>query len=610
MRKYNSSFKTAFISEAGSKLKNNDYFGFVELDKYACYVIADGIADMRDSQSAREAIEAVINAFQATPGMSKRRIRRYMKVANSALLKGKSYEKLKASITVLVTDYEKLRYGYVGNTRLRLYRNGQKMIATSDMSLSQEMVKDDRLTEDKLAKHEERNNLFSYLGMENFRPFVSKKIKLLDGDIVTLYTRGIWENVDEGELADVFAEAGNDPMEECDTVEELLLSRQPKDLENYTFVAIYVDKVFTDPNKKKRIKKIVSVAAVMLVAICIAGIGIYFFHKNRLQKQEEMAKYFSNTEIYIEDNNFIRAKEECEKALEVAQKLHMQESEDMYNAYLMCLEAVISADDYYIEGNYTEAKEGYLTAKVRARYADNKGLAYIEKRLLQIGEYEQVFENMELGDSLLENGSYELAEDKYLEAKKNASAIYFEEGKQQALDALEKLYEEWSAANAEQEEKNAEQSADEVAAADLIKQGDEAYTEGDYDGAMVFYLIALEKYTKLEDTAQIAFLNKKIIALNEKQEEVEARMEEAKALEEQARLFEEEKNYEQAKIQYQYAKAIYEELNKANKVNEVQGYIDIIESKIAQDDKAQGVQGSAGAGGDGNAQNTVSGNNI
>lgn len=59
MRKYNSSFKTAFLSEEGSKLKNNDYFGFVELDRYACYVIADGITDMRSSQGARKAIEAI-----------------------------------------------------------------------------------------------------------------------------------------------------------------------------------------------------------------------------------------------------------------------------------------------------------------------------------------------------------------------------------------------------------------------------------------------------------------------------------------------------------------------------------------------------------------------
>ena len=54
MRKYNSSIKTAFLSEAGSQLSNNDYFGFVELDNYACYVIADGITNMGSWGKARE----------------------------------------------------------------------------------------------------------------------------------------------------------------------------------------------------------------------------------------------------------------------------------------------------------------------------------------------------------------------------------------------------------------------------------------------------------------------------------------------------------------------------------------------------------------------------
>lgn len=151
MRKYNSEFKTAFISEEGSKLKNNDYFGFVELDKYACYVIADGITDVRDSESARKAIEAVVTAFQNAPGMSKGKIKSYLRFANKELLTGKSYEKLKASLTVVVSDYEKFRYGYAGNTRLRLYRDGKKILATADMSLSQKLVKDGEIAEDKLG---------------------------------------------------------------------------------------------------------------------------------------------------------------------------------------------------------------------------------------------------------------------------------------------------------------------------------------------------------------------------------------------------------------------------------------------------------------------------
>lgn len=585
MRKYNSSFKTAFLSEEGSKLKNNDYFGFVELDKYACYVIADGITEMRDSESAKKAIEAVISAFHNEPGISRRKLKRYLKYANKELLRGKSYEKLKASITVVLTDYAKFRYGHAGNTRLRLYRDGRMMLASSDMSLSQDMVEEERLPGDKLAKHEERNNLYSYLGKERFKAFISKKKKLADGDIITLYTRGIWENIDEGELSDVFAETGNEPMEECDKVEDLLLSRQPENLDNYTFAAIYVDKVFVDPNRRKRIKKIITIVLVVLILSLVIGGVIWLWRRNRRLKREDMEQCFANAETYIEDDNYVRAKEECGKALALAEKLRDQEAQKHYNNYLVCLEAVIRADDAYDGAKYEEAEEAYLSARVRTRYADNIGTEYIENRLEQIARYEQVFHNITLGDSLLAHGSYEMAEQRYLEAKKDAAAIYFTEGKQQALDALDKLYEEWSAAREEAEELSAEQAADEAAAAELVRQGDEAYSGGDYEGAMVFYLIALEKYTKMEDTAQISFLNKKIVALNEKQQEVETRVSEAKEFEEQARVYEEEGDYEQAKLQYQYAKNIYGELNQENRADEIQSKVDIMETK---QEKAQG----------------------
>ena len=430
--------------------------------------------------------------------------------------------------------------------------------------------------------------------------------------------------MDEGELEDVFAEAGDEPMEECDKVEDLLLSRQPQNLDNYTFAAIYIDKIFVDPNRKKRIKKIIILSVVILVIALVIGLLIYFWRKDRRQKREDMEQYFANTEIYMEDDNYIRAKEECEKALELSRKLRDKEAESRYNNYLVSLEALISADDHYAKGDYTEAKNAYLSARVRTRYADNIAANYIEKRLLQINEYEEVFDLIALGDKLLEFESYEPAEEKYLEAKQKAASIYYVDGKQQALDALDKLYEEWSAAQEEQEQENAKQSAAEVSAADLVRQGDEAYGEGDYDGAMVFYLIALEKYTQLEDTGQTAFLNRKIVALNEKQEEVEARMDEAKELEEQARLYEEEKDYEQAKLQYQYAKAVYAELGKDNKADEIQGKIDVIDTKTEQEEKKQGTgasgtnaggssgNGNAADGGNGGTENgngTVSGNN-
>ena len=105
MRKQNSVLKTGFLSEAGSELGNNDYFAYVELDKYACYVIADGLSDLPESESARLATQTIILAFQEHPSMRKHAIRSYLEAANKALAEAKDTRRLKASVLVVVTDY-------------------------------------------------------------------------------------------------------------------------------------------------------------------------------------------------------------------------------------------------------------------------------------------------------------------------------------------------------------------------------------------------------------------------------------------------------------------------------------------------------------------------
>ncbi len=252
MRKQNSEFLTAFTSEAGNDLRNTDYFGFVELDDYACYVIADGIDDQLEASGAKLAVLTAVAAFSEAPSMSRRTMRKCLNAANRALLGAKSKTKLKASVMIVITDYVKLRYGQAGNIRLRLYRNGFVKEKTKDQSLAMELVTEQDEPQDKVAAHEERNNLYAWLGQEKgFSPCISRKIKLTNADAIALYTGGIWEHVDEGELEDVFAEASDDPKETVCNIEDLLLSRQPEDLKKYTFVVIFANKIFSDPARKR-----------------------------------------------------------------------------------------------------------------------------------------------------------------------------------------------------------------------------------------------------------------------------------------------------------------------------------------------------------------------
>lgn len=582
MRKQNSDFQTGFVSEAGNKLKNNDYFGFVELDEYACYVIADGITDMPETDSARLAIETVILRFQERPSMSRSAIKRWIREANKVLIGRESYKKRKASLTVVVTNYQSFRYGYLGNTRLRMYRNGYVYLHTEDMSLSQELVEEEQIPKDALKAHEERNNLYSYLGHPDAAPFVSKKIKLLESDIITMYTRGVWENIDETELDEVFFEADNKVQNSLDNVEELLLSRQPKNLENYTFVAIFVNKIYSDLGRaKKRKKRILLIIIIVLVIIIIAGV-CYFLYRRKQQQIADMNYYFTNTVEYINTDNFIRAKEECAKAKDLAEKVKDKSMRSRLQEYLFVIETVILADESYSNGNYEEADNYYLNAMDRARYADQIGTEYMERRRDQIADYIAVTDYIVLGDSWLDKADYEKAEEKYMLAKSLATSCHYKEGTDAAMTALEDLYTKWAEAKEQQKQVADAQAEKEISAAELVASGDKACLEKDFVSANVYYTMALTKYSELGDTVNEQYTQSKIDSVEAKITEQNERRQSAQNFEQQGTQLQGAGDYWGAKSQYLQAKNLYLELESDIDVERLSNMITRIDTMIEQ----------------------------
>ncbi len=588
MRKQNSVLKTGFLSEAGSELGNNDYFAYVELDKYACYVIADGLSDLPESESARLATQTIILAFQEHPSMRKRAIRSYLEAANKALAEAKDTRRLKASVLVVVTDYAKARYGYAGNTRLRLYRDGAVKEQTVDMSLGTDMTKERDQGQDALSRHEERNNLYAYLGQgKGFSPCISGKIKLVNGDILSLYTRGIWENLDGGELDDIFGEAGEEPQESLDLAEDLLLSKQPEKLENYTLAAIFVNKVFLDPNRKRRIKKIVTISVVAAVFVAAAGLIVWLALRIRRERMEELDRHYADTIEYIQDGNFVRAGEECGQALSLAKKMKLKKEIQTISDYQKLIEAVEAADEAFGSGNYEQAQAAYVSARERSRYADRVADEYIEKRLDVITEYLSVFDYIQLGDSLAAQGDYERAEEKYLQAKSLATRTYFEEGRKDALDCLDVLYQSREKAEEEQKQEAVEKAANETGAAQLMAEGDKAFAQGDYSSANAYYAMALEKYQDMGDEDHGQMIQGKMDSSSQKEEENEEKRQQAERYVDEAKACEELGDDLEAKKQYLLAKNLYKELKKDDKVSEISGLLEVLEAAMEQEKAEQ-----------------------
>lgn len=307
MRRDNSVFKTKFISEAGSFLRNADYFAFVEMEDYACYCIADGIDDDRKRQSAEIAVSTVITQFSEKKKMSKRHLKKYIEEAHKALLKETKDVRLEASIIIMVTDYRKMRWIQAGNARLYHWRNGRIVHKSADQSLSQAMADNGEISIDKIEQHEERHNLYCYLGMPGiFKPYISKKIKLMDGDIVALCTRGIWENTGEAELLDSIEEA-SEPEDVCTGIEDIILSQRMKLISNYTMSCTYMNKVYQNPRRKALVKKILKIVIPVVVVFAVLGVivGVKTVKKNN--KVRTMWELVDEGIINVSSNDMVDA---------------------------------------------------------------------------------------------------------------------------------------------------------------------------------------------------------------------------------------------------------------------------------------------------------------
>ncbi len=514
MRRINSEFQTFHMSEEGQKLSNRDYFGYVEMDDFACYVLADSLDEEPSINSARLVVDSIIRDFTEAPTMGRGSLGRYMRRAHGELLRQKGGMHLKVAVVVAVTDYRKLRYCHVGNSRLYLIRNARILERTKDQSLTQNLVEQDRVVLDEAARHEQRNNLYSFLG-ERGKPEIqiSRKRKLEPGDLFIQLTRGVWEQCGEQEFLQIVNDA-KETKDILDQTEDFILKEQDRrSIDNYSMAVTSVDKVYQSPKKPISVKKILMIALPVLLVIITVSVTLFLRYRSIQTKTESMFRCMEDGEEYLIRNNFQKAEEEYGEARKLADSLHRQPEYEEADMYIKLAEQVILADEALGGEEYQKAQALYMTARQMAVEAGNVGLSYIEGQLTRIEGYIEVFDLIAQGERKEEYGNLDGAIALYKSAKERAAALYFTEGKKEALELQMAAEEELEKEQMEAEERlreqieaeavnraldNEQRANDQQNAIDLENQGNELLAEGSYESAITFYLAAQAIYNRLE----------------------------------------------------------------------------------------------------------------
>jgi serine/threonine protein phosphatase PrpC len=236
-------FQTGFLTDAGGTTTNKEYFAGVELANFACWVIAERLDSCAEKESARLAAEQVIQNFTARPTMSRAKIKKYLTNAHQKLVAESEKIKLRVGLLLVVTDYTRIIWAVAGNIRLYHLRQGKVNFRSKDQTMAQVMLDAGNLEESEMCLRNERNSLINFLGIPaEFKPLISRTYQLCDGDQLLLCNIKLWENLNNGDIESVWAEAPKAAMDCVNRLKTALLAKKPQ-VSNYIITTIAFERV-------------------------------------------------------------------------------------------------------------------------------------------------------------------------------------------------------------------------------------------------------------------------------------------------------------------------------------------------------------------------------
>lgn len=509
MRKDNSEFKTAFLSEAGTFINNKDYFAFIELDDIACWVVAHGLDSDREVESAEMAVRSILGNIMNNPTMSRMKIKKYVQEAHKLLQEESHRVRLKASLALIVTNYTKMIWAVAGNAKLYHFRNGRLNFKSKDQSLAQLMADEEEIPESQIEEHEERHNLLNYLGKPyDFKPIVSKKYPLTDGDVMVLSTPGLWEGVNSVEMLDTIQEA-KEPEEVVDTLEDVLLSKQKPIVNNYTAATIFVNKTYKeDPKKKIRIIKRIIVALVIFALI--GGGAIVYQVRAAAKKAESVASMIEqekNGDVFVQDGDYPKALKEYSDARNAAVRIKDLVHMKLIGKKYRITQLIVDGDTAFKDGDYTKALSKYEKAQKEVQGRKDFNAKELDEKVNKSKSLIQISNWMKEGDVKFEKQDYAGAKSTYEKARKAAIAASFTSGEEKIKAKLDETEEKMSSIEKEKKQLDGEK---------LEKKGDKSYASQDFKKAIESYATAQEVYQEIGMLEKVLSMERKITKAEEK----------------------------------------------------------------------------------------------
>ena len=486
MRKNEAKFTTVFFSEAGTKNKNNDYFGYVQLDNYAIWAVADGFDEEEGADvAARLAVESAIEYFMLHPEFSREIISEIMSYVNLKVREKQTeterYSLMHTSFLIVISNYNALLYGNIGNTRFYHLRNGYVISQSSDDTVAQLLVEEEALNTGDLKYHRQRNDLLQAIGdYGEIKPNILKTpVILQEKDIFCLTTIGFWENIDEKEM-EVELSRYDESKKWLVSLEKKVVATLRDDVENYTFAAVTIEDVAEPlPMEKNNKKFFIKIVAVAIASILIILTLTLWHVKKKKDIMNKVTVYEQQAEEELIKKNFENSVKELELVIGEYEKLKPKSR------------GIIGF---------------FLNADARRKEMDKK-IEETKSKIKDTEKLKKVFSNIREGNELFNSGNYEEASKKYQEAKYSLEQNTYKRDEVNTEEVLSEINSRIEATSKLKEAKNLEIT------------GDTAFTSGNYNLAKENYKMASDIYLANGRADYVSSMEEKIREINEKEKQ-------------------------------------------------------------------------------------------
>lgn len=197
---------------------NEDAFDHVVFDGGRLLVVCDGMGgheagEVASAVAVRQLITDLQTADRADPGPV---LEAALRAANNAVMAEADRTGMPTMGTTAVVAWvlgDQLWYGWVGDSRLYVFRKGELLHRSKDHTHVQRLVDVGVITPEEARHHPDSNVLIQALGggrgaQAEFAPSRSDAaVTLQQGDVVLLCSDGLYDRIDDDEIYPIIAEA-------------------------------------------------------------------------------------------------------------------------------------------------------------------------------------------------------------------------------------------------------------------------------------------------------------------------------------------------------------------------------------------------------------------